>query len=155
MIVSIFHPSKASTTWTALEVLPVAWNVDRRCSSLRSSPGDYLLVRHPSKAFSASFQMILHFPKSDPSVGGILSSAHFRLFLKQDIHSFRLSALSLNKSGEQLGVVAHAFNPSTWEAETGRFLSSRPAWSTKWAPGQPGPYRETLSWKNQKKKKKK
>jgi hypothetical protein len=28
-------------------------------------------------------------------------------------------------------VVAHAFNPSTWEAEAGRFLSSRPAWSTK------------------------
>jgi hypothetical protein len=27
-------------------------------------------------------------------------------------------------------VVAHAFNPSTWEAEAGRFLSSRPAWST-------------------------
>jgi hypothetical protein len=24
-------------------------------------------------------------------------------------------------------VVAHAFNPSTWEAETGRFLSLRPA----------------------------
>jgi hypothetical protein len=29
------------------------------------------------------------------------------------------------------GVVAHAFNPSTWEAEPGGFLSSRPAWSTK------------------------
>jgi hypothetical protein len=28
-------------------------------------------------------------------------------------------------------VVAHAFNPSTWEAETGGLLSSRPAWSTK------------------------
>jgi hypothetical protein len=28
-------------------------------------------------------------------------------------------------------VVEHAFNPSTWEAEAGRFLSSRPAWSTK------------------------
>jgi hypothetical protein len=26
-------------------------------------------------------------------------------------------------------VVAHAFNPSTWEAEAGGFLSSRPAWS--------------------------
>jgi major histocompatibility complex class I len=30
-----------------------------------------------------------------------------------------------------LGVVAHAFNPSTWEAEAGGFLSSRPAWSTE------------------------
>jgi hypothetical protein len=28
-------------------------------------------------------------------------------------------------------VVAHAFDPSTREAEAGRFLSSRPAWSTK------------------------
>jgi hypothetical protein len=31
----------------------------------------------------------------------------------------------------ELGVVVHAFNPSTWEAEAGGFLSSRPAWSTK------------------------
>jgi hypothetical protein len=30
-----------------------------------------------------------------------------------------------------LEVVAHAFNPSTPEAEAGRFLSSRTAWSTK------------------------
>jgi hypothetical protein len=28
-------------------------------------------------------------------------------------------------------VVVHSFNPSTGEAEAGRFLSSRPAWSTK------------------------
>jgi hypothetical protein len=28
-------------------------------------------------------------------------------------------------------VVAHAFNPSTWEAEAGEFLSLRPAWSTE------------------------
>jgi hypothetical protein len=43
--------------------------------------------------------------------------------------------------------VAHAFNPSTWEAETGGFLSSRPAWSTEWVPGQPRLHRETLSGK--------
>ena len=47
-------------------------------------------------------------------------------------------------------VVTHAFDPSTWEAEVGRFLSSRPAWSTEWVPRQPGLYRETLSRKNQK-----
>ena len=29
------------------------------------------------------------------------------------------------------GMVEHAFNPSTWEAEAGGFLSSRPDWSTK------------------------
>jgi hypothetical protein len=52
-------------------------------------------------------------------------------------------------------VVAHAFNPSTQEAEAGEFLSSRPAWSIEWVPGQPGLYRETLSRKNQKRKKKK
>ena len=42
-------------------------------------------------------------------------------------------------------VVAHAFNPSTWVAEEGGFLSSRPAWSTEWVPGQPVLHRETLS----------
>jgi hypothetical protein len=38
---------------------------------------------------------------------------------------------SLLKYHKKPGVVAHAFNPSTWEAEAGGFLSSRPAWSTK------------------------
>jgi hypothetical protein len=52
-------------------------------------------------------------------------------------------------------VVAHAFNPSTWEAEAGGFLSSRAAWSTKWVPGQPGLHRETLSRKNKKQTNKK
>jgi hypothetical protein len=49
-------------------------------------------------------------------------------------------------------VVVYAFNPSTWEAEAGGFLSSRPAWSTEWVPGQPGLHRETLSRKTKKKK---
>jgi hypothetical protein len=46
----------------------------------------------------------------------------------------------------------HAFNPSTRDAKAGRFLSSRPAWSTARVPGQPGIYRETLSQKTKKKK---
>jgi hypothetical protein len=56
----------------------------------------------------------------------------------------------------QPGMVAHTFNPSTLEAEAGGFLSSRPAWSTEWVPGQPGLHRKTLSRKpkpNQTKKK--
>jgi hypothetical protein len=47
-------------------------------------------------------------------------------------------------------MVAHTFNPSTWEAEAGGFLSSRPAWSTESVPGQPGLHRETLSLKTKK-----
>jgi hypothetical protein len=47
-------------------------------------------------------------------------------------------------------VVVHSFNPSTWEAEAGGFLSSRPAWSTEWAPGQPELHTETLSRKTKK-----
>jgi hypothetical protein len=47
-------------------------------------------------------------------------------------------------------MVAHAFNPRTWEAEAGEFLSSRPAWSTERVPGQPGLHGETLSGKKKK-----
>jgi hypothetical protein len=35
------------------------------------------------------------------------------------------------KNHHSQAVVAHAFNPSTWKAEAGRFLCSRPAWSTE------------------------
>jgi hypothetical protein len=47
-------------------------------------------------------------------------------------------------------VVVHAFNPSSWKGETGRFLSLRPAWFTERVPVQPGLYRETLSQKKKK-----
>ena len=39
-------------------------------------------------------------------------------------------------------VVAHAFNPCTWKAEAGRYLSLRPAWSTEQVLGQPELHRE-------------
>ena len=55
-------------------------------------------------------------------------------------------------------VVVHAFNPSTWEADAGRFLSSRPAWFTEWVPGQSGlhekPRLEKKKQKNKTKTKK-
>jgi hypothetical protein len=51
-------------------------------------------------------------------------------------------------------MVAHAFNPSTQKAETGGFVSLRPACSTEWVPGQPELYGETLSQKQNKTKNK-
>ena len=44
-------------------------------------------------------------------------------------------------------VVAHAFNPSTWEdgGHTWRSVSSRAAWSIEQGLGQPGLHKESLS----------
>jgi hypothetical protein len=67
--------------------------------------------------------------------------------------SFSIAVLKIHIRGR--AVVAHAFNPSTREAEAGGFLSSRPAWSMESVPGQPGLQRETLSQKNKKQKTKK
>jgi hypothetical protein len=50
-------------------------------------------------------------------------------------------------------VGTHTFNPSTWEAEAGKFLNLKPAWSTEWVLGQPGLHRETLTKKKKKSKK--
>jgi len=44
---------------------------------------------------------------------------------------FKATAARFVKSVLEPGMVAQVFNPSTWEAEAGGFLSSRPAWSTK------------------------
>jgi hypothetical protein len=49
-------------------------------------------------------------------------------------------------------VVVHTFNPNIGEAETGRSLSLRLAWSTEQVSEQPGLHRETLSQKKKKKK---
>jgi hypothetical protein len=35
-----------------------------------------------------------------------------------------------------LGMVVHTLDPSIWEAEAGRFLISRPAWSTEFQDSQ-------------------
>jgi hypothetical protein len=50
-------------------------------------------------------------------------------------------------------VVAHSFHLSTREAEAGRFLSSRPAWSTELVTGQPELYREKKERERQKRQK--
>jgi hypothetical protein len=45
---------------------------------------------------------------------------------------------STEKENASWAVVAHVFNPSTWEAEASGFLSLRPAWSTEWVQDSQG-----------------
>jgi hypothetical protein len=48
-----------------------------------------------------------------------------------NFHNLSSAMWLLIEKNLQAVVVAYAFNPSTWEAEVGRFLNSRPAWSTE------------------------
>jgi hypothetical protein len=43
---------------------------------------------------------------------------------------FDLIKRNVNENQESWAVIVHSFNPSTQEAEIGRVLSLRPAWST-------------------------
>jgi hypothetical protein len=60
--------------------------------------------------------------------------------------------LSRKRDGSR-AVVAHAFNPSIWEAEAGGFLSSRPAWSRTVRATQRNPVLENTTKQQQQQKK--
>jgi hypothetical protein len=86
---------------------------------------------------------------------GCVTAHHLRSYHIDSLSlDFNLSIPTAFKKLPSWAVVVHAFNPSTWEAETGGFLSSRPVWSIERVPGQPGLHGETLSQKTKKRKKK-
>jgi hypothetical protein len=51
-----------------------------------------------------------------------------RAIFKTELHNETMPQKKINSINRSWVVVAHAFNPSTWEAEAGRFLSARTAW---------------------------
>ena len=115
-------------------------NVSNPKSSLRLKSSSYFKTAKTLASYKAFWSWLsLLYLLSDPSTFPLLHLHVFFLSLSRK--------KSQIKNSNQLGMVVHTFNPSTWEAEAGWFLSSRPAWSTEWVPGQPGLYRETLSQK--------
>ena len=67
--------------------------------------------------------------RSDPPKTQATEAVYKWEHMQVVLHSVR--HLWVKKKMSRLGMVAHVFNPSTREAEAGRFLSSRPVWSTK------------------------
>ena len=61
-----------------------------------------------------------------------MSSKIYNFSIMQNIRmQYELYKRLDRKKRDKPGVVVFNFNPSTWEAEEGRFLSLRPAWSTE------------------------
>ena len=59
-----------------------------------------------------------------------MSSKIYNFSIMQNIRmQYELYKRLDRKKRDKPGVVVYNFNPSTWEAEEGRFLSLRPAWS--------------------------
>jgi hypothetical protein len=63
---------------------------------------------------------------------GIFKRSKYEKLESKDLYKYlKLSNEAIQSGTDKPGVVAHAFNPSTLEAEAGEFLSLGPAWSTK------------------------
>jgi hypothetical protein len=102
--------------------------------------------------------MVFHYSNSSPNYLNFGSSRfclypHFAKITVWHHHTwlyFYNDSFGYANKSHNWAVVVHAFNPSTWEAKAGGFLSSKPAWSTERVPGQPELHRETLSWETKK-----
>jgi hypothetical protein len=76
------------------------------------------------------------FQRVDRSLGDSIDNPNIQSYKHVNtLCCFEYQAFILNSGIKRIGI---------WETETGRFLSSRPAWSTEWVPGHPGLYRETV-----------
>jgi hypothetical protein len=62
---------------------------------------------------------------------GVSSNITMRYIFRVNSWILKLLQSYDTKNIASLGVVGHAFNPSTWEAEADGFLSLSPAWPTE------------------------
>jgi len=102
-----------------------------------------LIVSKPSRP--SSFFLLWKCPRGlQPSKKTLLSKCflHFNSFIPSfsgniSCNSHQKKTALWDKSVKSAVMVVYTFNTSTWETEAGGSLSSRPAWSTEWVPGQP------------------
>ena len=95
-------------------------NVSNPKSSLRLKSASYFKTAKTLASYKAFWSWLsLLYLLSDPSTFPLLHLHVFFLPLSRK--------KSQIKNSNQMGMLVHTFNPSTWEAEAGWFLSSRPA----------------------------
>ena len=83
----------------------------------------YLASSEPSSPTIASPGYTITLEKQDSDLKSLLMMMIEDF--KKDINN------SLKEIQNSQAVVAHTFNPGTWEAEAAGFLCSRPGWSTE------------------------
>jgi flagellar basal body rod protein FlgC len=95
-----------------------------------------LHVISPALSCLSNFRNPSASPLESSSVAPKVFNRRHKMFVLQSTQSssfygFLRLIVKISKILCEPGMVAHAFNPSTQEAEAGGFLSLRPAWSTK------------------------
>jgi hypothetical protein len=97
-------------------------SLSKVCSALRS------VSRHAFLSLNDHTTVV---QESKPSLKAVIWSSLCPWLLELQILQGFGSVFLCFQGFSGLGVVVYTFNPSTREAEAGRFLSLRPAWSTK------------------------
>jgi hypothetical protein len=129
----------------------------------KASPGKsvrpYRIIK--SKRESTGYSSVVkHIPSTRTAFGSILSTRKKSHYQRKDGHFILVQKVQslrkyiILKVSHEPGMVAHAFNPSSREAEAGEFLSSRPSGLQSKFQDSQG-YTEKPCLKKQKQKKKK
>ena len=137
-------PHGRSTETFSRTVVLNLWVSASSCTSL--SQNTYTAIHNSNK-----LQLWSSNKSNFMSGGGVGGTKAWGTVSKDRIVALGSVGITALKSAESWALVAHTFNPSTREAEAGRFLRLRPAWSTEWVPGQKrqgSKIEGTVEWEN-------
>ena len=138
-----------STAWLSL----CQWNTFRGtpCTGQPQNSGSLVIamvtviVGHVAWLLLSQYILVFKSSWTYTYAGKCVSNTDMQNLPSQACWEWKTLEKTQNK--KQWVVAGHCLNLSTWEAESGESLSSRPAWSLEQVPGQPQPRREILSHK--------